>query len=229
MSNFRRFAVYYAPERGAFSRFAAEWLGWCPTSGTAKPHPEVHGLPTPVAEITETPRKYGFHGTLKPPFRLADGADQSGLERALAALAARLAPVRMEGLALSQIGSFVALMPEGDVSGLSALAAACVTDLDSFRAPAPEAELARRRAAGLSERQERYLKDWGYPYVLEEFKFHLTLSGRLSEADAQQLHAALDPVLCPLLPRPFVIRDLSLFGEDEDGRFHIIDRFALSG
>ena len=48
-----------------------------------------------------------------------------------------------------------------------------------FARPPGAAELERRRKAGLSAAQEKMLLRWGYPYVLDEFRFHLTLTGRL--------------------------------------------------
>ncbi len=229
MEQFHRYAVYYAPDRGPFARFAAEWLGWCPLSGIEKPHPDVAGLPRPVEGITRTPRKYGFHGTIKPPFRLADGSSPEALQDDLSALARRLAPVRMEGLALKRLGGFVALVPEGDKSALAHLAGEVVEALDHHRAPAPASEIQRRRAAGLTPRQDELLMRWGYPYVMDEFRFHLTLTGKLDPDEAARTMAALDPYLTPLLPRPFVLRDLCLFGEDETGRFQLIQRYALTG
>lgn len=229
MEEFQRYAVYYAPERGPFARFAAEWLGWCPLSGTPKPHPEVPGLPRPVEEITQTPRKYGFHGTIKPPFRLASGTTPAALEDDVAALATRLAPVSLDGLALAQLGGFVALVPEGDTSALAGLAGEVVEALDPHRAPAPAQETERRRAAGLSPRQEELLARWGYPYVMDEFRFHLTLTGNLPPEDAARTMAALDPLITPLLPRPFEVRDLCLFGEDASGMFQLVQRYALTG
>lgn len=227
MEDFTRFAVYYAPEPGALADFAAGWLGWDPVAGAACPHPEIPGLPRTLDEITATPRKYGFHGTLKPPFRLT--GSRAALEADLAALAGRLAPVTLPGLALHRIGGFLALTPEGDLAPLEALAAEVVRGLDSHRAPAPEAELARRRQAGLSPRQEGYLRDWGYPYVMEEFRFHLTLSGKLPVDEAETIATVLAPVLAPILPQPFVLRELCLFGEDPAGLFHLLHRYALTG
>jgi hypothetical protein len=64
---------------------------------------------------------------------------------------------------------------------------------------------------------------------MEEFHFHMTLSGKLSKSQISETHARLSDVIDPLLPKPFEIRDLSLVGEAEDGRFHFIERFALSG
>ncbi|WP_353472673.1 DUF1045 domain-containing protein [Salipiger sp. H15] len=227
MQDYSRYAIYYAPQPGPLADFAAAWLGWDPARGISVPHPALPGLPRPVSEITESPRKYGFHGTLKPPMRLAGGRE--ALQGDLQALAARLAPVTLPGLALSRIGSFLALTIDGDAAPLARLAGEVVAALDAHRAPPSEAELARRRSARLSPAQEANLARWGYPYVMEEFKFHLTLSGKLAFGEAETVAEALRPALAPLLPQPFEIRELCLFGEAEDGRFHLIHRYALTG
>lgn len=226
---YSRYAIYYAPPPGPLADFTARWLGWDAAAGLARPHPEVPGLPRPVAAITATPRKYGFHGTLKPPFRLAEGSTRAALGADVAALAARLSPVRMEGLALHRLGGFLALTPEGDPAPLAALAAEVVRGLDAHRALPSDADLARRRANGLTPAQEANLARWGYPYVMEEFRFHLTLTGQLPGAEADAVAEALAPVFGPLLPRPFEVTELALFGEDADGMFHILHRYALSG
>lgn len=228
MTEFKRFAVYYAPLAGAFSDFANAWLGWDAARGCAVPHPEVGDLPMPVDEITRTPRRYGFHGTIKPPFHLREGTNRAGLDAELATLAARLAPVRCDGLALHSMGGFLALTPRGDTRALADLAATIVRDLDHFRAPPSAAETERRRKAGLTARQNASLAQWGYPYVMDDFRFHLTLTGKLPDSAAPQIEAALDRALAPLLPAPFDLRDLCLFGEDENGRFHLLDRYTLS-
>lgn len=229
MEKFKRYAVYYAPEPGPFAEFAAAWLGWDAESGCERSHPAVDGLPLSVADITATPRKYGFHGTVKPPFRLADGVTAAGLASELQALASQLAPVTLEGLELSRLGRFLALTPRGDQTALAKLAAEVVERLDHYRRPPTEAELQKRRGAGLSDRQEANLMAWGYPYVMEEFRFHLTMSGKLSKSEAETVRDILEPVLAPLLPSPFLVCDLCLFGEADDGRFHLIHRYALSG
>ena len=73
------------------------------------------------------------------------------------------------------------------------------------------------------------MQRWGYPYVMEEFRFHLTLTGRLDEATAERVETALRPVMAPLLPVPFTVSSFCLFGEAADGMFHLIHRYALSG
>jgi putative phosphonate metabolism protein len=227
MNEFVRFAVYYSPEPGPLSRFGAEWLGWDPASGRPCPQPQIDGLPRPLAELTEAPRRYGFHATVKPPFRLAETLSLEALSLDLAALARRLAPVWLDALRLGTLGDFLALVPAGDASVLGELAQAVVEGLDHFRAPPAQAELARRRAAGLTARQESLLARWGYPYVAEEFRFHLTLTGPLRPGEPAGVERALAPLVAPLLPQPFVIADLCLFGEDAEGRFHLLHRYPL--
>lgn len=191
--------------------------------------PDLPELPLPREDITETPRKYGFHGTVKPPFRLAKGRTEAGLRSALADFAANTAPVALEGLELAQLGRFLALVPEGPTDALSALASETVRQFDGFRAPLNEVELARRRQSGLTPRQETLLQEWGYPYVMEEFRFHLTLTGKMPKAKATALRTLLAPVLTPLLPKPFTIGSLSLMGEGDDGLFRQIEEIPLTG
>ena len=228
MTAFTRYAIYVLPQ-GALYDAGAAWLGWDAVSGQEVAQPMLDDLPRPVAELTATPRKYGFHGTIKPPFRLAEGTTRAALEDAAAALLASLAPVELPGLTVRRLGGFVALVPDGPAPDLAALAGAVVKGLDRFRGPPTEAELARRRTSGLNARQEAMLAAWGYPYVLEEFRFHLTLSGRLPEVEADALAARLSDHVAPVLERPYGIDTLALMGEAEVGRFHLIHRYTLAG
>lgn len=222
--SYARFAIFYVPPDGRFAAFGAGWLGWDIVQGSEVDQPDLPGL----AEITMTPRKYGFHGTLKSPFRLADGCTVEALERAVSDMAAGLAAGGCDGLALTPMGRFLALTPQGDVSDLRRVADTCVRDLDGFRALPDEKEQARRRKGGLNARQEALLAEWGYPYVMDQFRFHMTLSGRLAKGDipvwSDIVHRGL-----PELPAPFVIDQIALCGEREDGRFELIQRYALAG
>jgi len=224
-----RYALYYAPEPGAFADRAAALLGWDAGRGSEVLPPDLIGLPRPLADITAAPGRYGFHGTVKPPFRLAAGQGLDALDRTCAAFCARHAPVALLGLRLDRIGGFLALTPEGDAGPLVALAAQAVRMLDPFRAPLTPAEIARRRPDRLTEAERRNLALWGYPYVMEAFRFHLTLTGELAPDEIAPVEAALGPYLWPVLPRPFVIADLCLFGEAADGRFHLLHRYPLTG
>ena len=227
MTEFKRFAIYYAPEAGALADFGASWLGWDLAAGMPVIHPQIAGVD--VAGLTATPRKYGLHGTVKPPFRLAEGTDFEALAAATERLCAAQAPVILDGLALSRIGGFLALTVTGDCASLNTLAATMVRGLDDFRAPLSDAELARRRKSRLNARQDALLRQWGYPYVMEEFRFHITLTGRLPKGGEDIIRGHLEPLIAPLLPSPFRINDLCLVGEDGNGMFHLIRRCTLSG
>ena len=227
MSEFSRYAIYYLPG-GPLAGFGAAWLGWDVLSGQAVPPPEVPGLDSEeIRAITATPRKYGLHATLKPPFRLAEGLDEADLQAEVEALAARLTPATAGRLHLTRIAGFLALVPEGETAGLGDLAGACVEALDRFRAPPTKAETARHKAADLTERQQALLGRWGYPYVFEEFRLHLTLTGRLGDHAADRVEAALSPSLPPL-PEPFALDRISLVGETPEG-FRLIRHAPLTG
>jgi putative phosphonate metabolism protein len=226
MTAFRRHAVYYTPPPGAFADFGAGWLGWDVAQGARVPRTlDLEG----AEEITATPRRYGFHATLKPPFRLAEGRDAADLRAAVAEVAAATPAIRGARLHLQRLGPFLALVPATDHAPFSRLADAMVRELDAFRLPPSDAEVTRRRAAGLSPAQDAHLLRWGYPYVFEEFRFHMTLSGKIDSATADRVEAALAPVLAEVVPVPFDITDVTLAGEDEDGYFHELHRYTLSG
>ncbi|MGR3468812.1 MAG: DUF1045 domain-containing protein [Shimia sp.] len=222
--SYARFAVYYVPAPGPLAAFGARWLGWDIHEGEPAPLFDVAGLEA----ATATPRKYGFHGTLKPPFRLREGRTVAQLRDATAQVAATLPPAECGGLELATLGRFLALVPTEPQEGLARVAAACVEGLDPFRAPPTEAELARRRAAGLSPRQEARLLRWGYPYVMEEFRFHLTLTGRLERDMLADWQAVVRATLPPL-PERFVVDHITLCGERADGRFEVLHRYPLTG
>ncbi len=229
MTGYSRYAIYYAPRAGAFATATAEWLGWDAAAGQPARHPELSGLPAPVADLTRAPRKYGFHGTIKAPFRLAQGVTEAHLRAEVAALAARLPVAKARGLMLTRLKGFLALLPEDDEAEILTLGAEVVSALDPLRADLTAAEIARRNPDRLTPRQRHLLDQWGYPYVMEEFRFHLTLSDDLPEDRAEAVAQALGPWLAPHLPRPFLIEDLCLFAEDAQGRFHLLSRHALTG
>jgi hypothetical protein len=226
MEEMHRFAVYYVPRPGVFADLTAHWLGWDAEAGIALPQPDLPGIPFP-AILTAEARRYGFHGTIRAPFRLADGVTPAEASATVAAIAARLAPVRCEGLGLEDLQGFLALTPFGCEAALLELGAAVVEGTNALRAALSPAELARRRPDSLSPRQRVLLNVWGYPYVMDEFRFHLTLTDRLPDPDP--VRAVLEPHLAPVLPQPFVIEDLCLCGEDGQGRFRILERHALAG
>ncbi|GMG83372.1 DUF1045 domain-containing protein [Paralimibaculum aggregatum] len=225
LDGYERYAVYWAPAPGsALAEAGADWLGWDPAACQPRPQSEAQ------AALTEAPRRYGFHATLKPPFRLNRGTHPADLDAALAALAAEIAPVAAPPLALDAALGFAALRPSGPCPELDALAAACVTRLDPLRAPLSEAELEKRRAGRLEPREEAHLRRWGYPYVLDAFRFHLTLSGRLHPEAAPAVLARAAAAFGPAIAGPLAIDALCLFGDPGAGAaFHLVARHRLAG
>ncbi len=228
-----RYAIYYAPERSSeLSRFANAWLSDEPGSVTFGEAVPWAGLidPNYRRSVTSAPRVYGFHATLKPPFFLAEGMTLADLETAVADFAAERAAIELPALQLAILGDFLALTLPKVSPALNALAADAVCCLDAFRRPPSEEELALRRGAGLTERQDELLMDWGYPYVMEEFRFHMTLSTRLDETGQSRLLSVLKPIVEPLIAAPLKIEALSLFEQPEVGaRFSERARFPLLG
>lgn len=223
----KRFAIYYAPEEGPFASAAAAWLGYDVVSGQTVAQPRFD-LPRSLADATAAPRKYGFHATLKAPFRLAEGVTQQDLSAALAALAAQIPSVHLTGLRLVDLDGFLALVPQDPSAALQALCARLVQDLDGFRAALTPDEIARRRPDRLTPRQRALLEIYGYPYVLEEFFFHMTLTGQLALHEEPAFMRAITTHFADSVPQPLVLASVCLMGEDATGRFHLLERHALS-
>lgn len=226
MDQIVRYAVYFAPREGTFAFRANEWLGREPGNLRDLPQPVLAGIGDP-REITTEPRRYGFHGTIRAPFRPAPGVGEEAIRATVADLAGRLAPVQCDGLRVESLDGFIALTPMGCEAALLDLGAAVVEATNPLRAPLTGAEIARRRPDRLSPRQRELLDRWGYPHVMEEFRFHLTLTNRLDQPEP--VCAALAAYFAPVLPTPFVIEDLCLFGEDTGGHFHLLHRYVLTG
>lgn len=232
MTAYQRYALYYAPSaQSHLGRFGNGWLGRDPVTDVELARPFVAGLDADdVIAATKSPTRYGFHGTLKPPFALKDGQSLAELEAAVENLCADSAPVTCGPLELKSISRFLALVPTDPVAPLEHLAGRLVRDLDDFRAPEDTEAMSKRRAAGLTARQESYLVAWGYPYVMEEFRFHLTLSNKLEPDQLEQFEASLAPLIAPLCKTAFTIDDICLFGDPGDGKpFCLLKRFALKG
>ncbi|MBU4526656.1 MAG: DUF1045 domain-containing protein [Desulfomicrobium sp.] len=209
-----RYAIYFTPpERSELECICSTVLGRCARTGTVLKQPTIPGIePTRLTELTASPRHYGLHATLKPPFFLTDTHDETGLLESAAMIASKIQSFDLPGLELARIGSFLALTLTGPCPELEDLARICVTVSDPFRRPPPPEELARRRARGLTLNQERLLDLWGYPFVLEEMRFHLTLTGSIPDPEERErLRAALTPLLAPVLRTPIPVRDIYVF------------------
>jgi putative phosphonate metabolism protein len=228
--NFPRYALYFVPGRdSALGDFGCRWLGRDAVDDATLEQPHLAEVaPEILAEITAEARRYGFHATLKPPFRLAEGRSEAELVAALDAFATARPAVIGIPLHLAAIGGFLALVPEERPPALHDLADACVCELDAFRQPADEDEIARRRRAPLSALEDEMLQRWGYPYVFASFRFHMTLTRRLTPEDRARLEPALRALLAPVLATPLGIGDIALMIEPSPGApFRVRRRFPL--
>jgi putative phosphonate metabolism protein len=222
-----RVAVYYGPARGdVLWQRGANWLGRDPANGAVSPQPELPG----IEEITAEARQYGFHCTLKPPMRLQPGTDWFALVDAAEKLARDIPAFTLPPLMVANLHGFLALRETFSSAELQSLADACVARLDEFRAPAGEAELARRRKSGLSPAQEKNLLRWGYPYVFDTWFFHMTLTRRLTEEEHAIYRPAAEAYFATALAEPHRVEDICLFTQREPGApFILAQRLPLRG
>lgn len=222
-----RVAVYYAPQPDdpLFAE-SSVWLGRDPESGAPAPQPDIPD----IAEVTAEPRHYGFHATLKPPMRLAQGARWEDVVATAKRVAGRLRPFELPPLAVRDLHGFLALRETEACPPLQQLADICVAEFDPLRAPPSEAELARRRRARLTSEQESLLVRWGYPWVFQCWQFHMTLTRRLTAAEKEQYQPAAERHFARALLLPRRAADICLFVQPEpDAPFVIAERIPLRG
>ncbi len=228
--SFARYAIFWLPPTdSALAAFGRDWFGWCPERGEVGA-PATFGLPADVAaEAITRPRRYTLHGTIVAPFRPAESVTGGMLADELRAFCARRTARRTGPLRLSRLSQHLALIPDGGTARLDWLAAEAVTHFGAYRSPITEADLARYLAGRHSQRQRQFAREFGYPHVLSEFLFHVTLAGPLAPGPLDRVQAALAPHVGPFAREPLEIGSLCLLGEpDQAAPFRLIARCALS-
>ncbi len=179
-----RFAIYYAPARASgWWDAGSTWLARDAESGTSLVPHDAPALSQPLAQLTASPRRYGWHGTLVAPFHLAEHVSVADLLEVSENWAQAQVPFAL-AVEAATLGDFVALRPatpSGDQQ-MRALAADALRTFTPLRVAPSRADIAKRMAAPLTERQRELLVEWGYPYVLDEFRFHMTVSNSLDNA-----------------------------------------------
>ncbi|MBX7200145.1 MAG: DUF1045 domain-containing protein [Rhodospirillaceae bacterium] len=201
-----RYAIYYSPDPGSpLAAFSQAWFG--PDSGLTS------ALDRPyIDRITTNTRRYGFHGTLKPPFELNPILSLDGLMAAARIFARTMATVELPPLELAVIGKFIALTPAHESAALEKLAAACVRAFEAFRVPMSAEQFAQYKLNKLTVHQEQMLKHWGYPYVMEEFRFHMSLTDKIEdEAERIRVMDELAKIASPVVGKPLVVRAITVF------------------
>ena len=230
MADFPRYAIYYAAAPGSeLDRFGANLLGYDAWRGEDLPFPDGVAERTPDwHDLTQDPRKYGFHATLKAPLALAEDKTEAELATACAAFADTPRTIPILTPVVNSISGFIAVIPAERSVELERLAGDCVSAFDGFRAPLTPEDRARRNPSRLTPRQRDYLDRWGYPYVMEEFRFHMTLTGRLDEARREAVLAMLRERFARLKLTELAIDRVALFKQtDAKARFEIIGDWQL--
>lgn len=226
-----RYAVYFVPVAdSALYRFGAAVLGYDGYTGNDVDF--LDRLPMERAawhDATREPRRYGFHATLKAPFHLANGCDETALLDALQTFCRSIESASVFEPIVASLAGFIAIVPTAANPAIDRLAAACVTAFDRFRAPSSGPDRDRRRI-GLTARQADNLDRWGYPFVFDDFRLHLTLTGRLGADRHAVVLAYLQNRFAAVRgARPVALDRIALLRQDRpDGRFLVI-RHATIG
>jgi putative phosphonate metabolism protein len=230
MTSIPRYAIYYLAAPGTeLDRFGSQLVGYDAHSGEDLPFPESTVQTTPDwRELTADPRKYGFHATLKAPLSLAPGKTEAQLVAACEAFAETPRPIPEITPVVNSISGFIAVVPAQPSAELERLAADCVREFDSFRARLTPEDRARRNPSALTQRQRDHLDRWGYPYVMEDFRFHMTLTGRLDANRREPILTMLRNRFSELGLNSLAIDRIAVFRQDmAESRFRVVKHWKL--
>lgn len=219
-----RYALYLVPEpQTLLWRTGSALLGYDAATGEALRQPVPDGLDAEAfARMTAEPRRYGFHMTVKAPFRLAQEFEPRDLVEAVEEIRRDHPPISLGALQIrsrrtaGEDAGFLCLEPDGVADALAALERDVVTGLDRFRAPLTREEIARRAPDRLTPRQQALLDAFGYPFVLDEFRPHFSLTGRIAACDRylDGFRSILAPALRDAIDHRY---RLALFSQGEPG------------
>ena len=212
-----RYAIYFSPEPNSpLEEFGKQWLG---SNGNPQQRhlPVIPGLaPERVQALIEGTRHHGFHGTLKPPFELNPASSQNALLSAACIFARSIAPIELPPMELAVIGKFIALTPARSSAALENLAAQCVRTFEGFRVPLSAEQTAYYLRNKLTVHQTQMLEHWGYPYVMEEFRFHISLTDRIDDpTERAAMMKAVQQMTTNIVNKPIVVRDIAIFFQGE--------------
>lgn len=211
-----RCAIYFVPPADdPLQIAAAQWLRRDPYTGARVSWPVEGLVETDHAFLTAAPRRFGFHGTLKAPFRLAPEYEIGDLQAALDRFCRRLPAVTVPEMRIVPIQNAFALVPAVPMLELNDLAADFVTAFDIYRSPITDLDLARGDIGRFNGQQFDNLRNWGHPNVFDQFRFHMTLTGPIDELERDHVALVLQRHFGDLATAPLHIGQVALFVEPE--------------
>ena len=227
MTSSARYAIYYAPPADdPLWALGSEWLGRDAYTGENLTQPDDPNFAIgDMDRLTSSPSHYGFHATMKAPFELKAGETEANLLDRLEAFSKSQSAFDV-GLAVKPLGQFLALQLTSNVEAMRALHEACVKSFDRFRAPLTQSDLERRRKADLSPEQDARLLEWGYPYIFDEFRWHMTLSNRIvSDSTRSKMLNLLTEYFSPVIAKSHRVDGIAVYRQvDRCAPFNIIER-----
>lgn len=229
-----RLAIYFAPEPDSlWWQAGSAWLGRDAWTGRLMPPPSFPYLDSALlSAMTATPRRYGFHATLAPPWYLKQEITRNDFLRRAQDFASTQQHIALPQPKIVRLRGFLALAFDASAPDAQSLAQRTLEYFQPVRMPMTREEL-ESRGESLPERHRDLLTRWGYAYAEDQFRLHFTLSDRLSKIDTESA-ARLEEwaqtwFAGPLRRTPLVLDALTIFEESEPGGFFTaIARFPFS-
>lgn len=244
----RRYALYYVPSpQTALALLGSALLGRSSENGLPIPQGLVPDVPAETLKtLTTEPRRYGLHATLKAPFFLKAGANEQDIIDAAYQFALTREPIVLPKLTAEILDSFIALTPPQETAlnnlslhALEQLAAATVAFFEPLRGELSKQEAARR-GNNLTPRQKNLLDQWGYPFVFDCYRFHITLTGPIANPlERERMRRSMEKYFGLVLNQPIRIDGVCLCRQDmgenpstgtlRTAPFNMVKRFSFGG
>ena len=237
MKKYSRYAIYYAPPKeSSLEEFGRYWFGWDPLNAKLINNKQrinylngfgIKNLKN-IDKNVLIAKKYGFHGTLIPPFKLNKNYSTNTLFKKTEEIAKKLKKFKFYKFKLKKINNFYAFVQNKKNNNINKLSNRLVRELFKFRSPLTKKEIDRRNPSKLSKLQLNILYKWGYPYLMSEFNFHMTLA---SEVTGNKLYLELKKIE---RNKEIILNEINnfdkiyIFGENQKGMFENLENFSLS-
>ena len=237
MKKYSRYAIYYAPPKeSSLEEFGRYWFGWDPLNAKLINNKQrinylnrfgIKNLKN-IDKNVLIAKKYGFHGTLIPPFKLNKNYSTNKLFKKTDEIAKKFKKFKFYKFKLKKINNFYAFVQNKKNSNINKISNRLVKELFKFRSPLTKKEIDKRNPSKLSKLQLNILHKWGYPYLMSEFKFHMTIA---SEVTGNKLYFELKKIE---KNKKIILNEINnfdkiyIFGENQKGMFENLENFSLS-